>query len=153
MSLILGLGSNQGDQKKNFEIACSHLEKISPIISKSNIYKSKAVDYTDQPDFYNQVIELALPTKKPTLVMDEILKIELLMGRVRDIDKGPRIIDIDIIFWGLESINEKTLTVPHPSWNKRSFVVKPLQELPFFKTLEKCFKMPTSFDVQAIVIE
>jgi 2-amino-4-hydroxy-6-hydroxymethyldihydropteridine diphosphokinase len=150
MSLIVALGSNIGDKECFLELASQHLQKITPIIFKSRIYKSAAVDYEDQPDFYNQVIELKIPSIEPKVMMEKLLEIELIMGRVRDTDKGPRVIDLDILFWGTEHINIPNLCAPHPRWEQRSFVVRPLSELPFFKTLEKCFKMPTSFDVDAI---
>ena len=150
MSLIVALGSNIGNKIEHLNQACEHLKLLSPIIYKSRIYKSAAVDYEDQPDFYNQVIELEIPKIEPKIIMEKLLEIELFMGRVRDMDKGPRVIDLDILFWGLDHINITNLCVPHPRWELRSFVVRPLSELPFFKTLEKCFKMPISFDVDAI---
>jgi len=61
-------------------------------------------------------------------------------------------VDIDMIFWGLTEINTPLLTLPHPRWAERSFVIYPLQELPFFKTIEKCFTIPTSFNVEAFPI-
>jgi len=61
----------------------------------------------------------------------------------------PRIIDMDIVFWGLETHHTKLVTIPHPRWPERSFVIRPLQELPFFKTIEKCFTIPKSFQVEA----
>jgi 2-amino-4-hydroxy-6-hydroxymethyldihydropteridine diphosphokinase len=79
----------------------------------------------------------------------ELLEIENQLGRVRKEKWGPRIIDIDIIFWGLHKIETKILTVPHPFWSQRSFVVEPLKELPFFQTLKKSFKIPNDFENNA----
>lgn len=153
MSLILATGTNLGNKKENLELVKQVLSKDFELIAQSQIFESAAVEYLNQPNFYNQVLEFKLPKLSPIEVLNFILQTEKNLGRVRDIDKGPRIIDIDIIFWGLENINEPGLTVPHPSWHERSFVVRPLQQLPFFKTLEKCFKIPSAFNVEAIPIK
>lgn len=153
MSLIIATGSNIGDSKSNLQEARAELEKHFTLTAQSRIYTSAAVDYLNQPDFFNQVLEFQIPKQyAPEDVMDLLLKIELSMGRKRDISKGPRTIDIDMIFWGLTEINTPLLTVPHPRWSQRSFIVYPLQELPFFKTIEKCFTIPKSFDVEALPI-
>lgn len=153
MSLIIATGSNIGDSKSNLQEARAELEKHFTLTAQSRIYTSAAVDYLNQPDFFNQVLEFQIPKQyTPEDVMDLLLKIELSMGRKRDISKGPRTIDIDMIFWGLTEINTPLLTVPHPRWSQRSFIVYPLQELPFFKTIEKCFTIPKSFDVEALPI-
>lgn len=149
MSLIIATGSNLGNKLEQLELAKKRLMKFYELIAQSEVFESEAVDYLDQPDFYNQVLEFKLPDEDPVLTLKKLLQIEKEFGRVRDIDKGPRTIDIDIIFWGTEHISQPGLTVPHPSWDQRSFVVRPLQQLPFFKTLEKCFKIPTEFEIEA----
>lgn len=149
MSLIIATGSNLGNRLEHLQCAKEELAKFFDLIAESKVFESDAVDYIDQPGFYNQTLEFKIPNSKPTDVLTKLLEIEKKFGRVRDIDKGPRTIDIDIIFWGTENINEPGLTVPHPSWQDRSFVVRPLQQLPFFQTLEKCFKIPTTFVVEA----
>jgi 2-amino-4-hydroxy-6-hydroxymethyldihydropteridine diphosphokinase len=149
MSLIIATGSNQGNSltilREAKSILCSHFS----FIAESRIYTSKAVDYENQPDFFNQVLEFNLPALLPDTVMTYLLDIERQMGRSRIIPKGPRTIDIDIIFWGQEKFNSEHLTIPHPRWNERSFVVRPFQELPFFQTIEKCFTIPMSFEIDA----
>ena len=152
MSLIIATGSNQGDSLKFLDLAKDRLSAEFTLIAASRIYKSGAVDYTDQPDFFNQVLEFALPALSPYQVMTKLLQIEQQMGRTRIISRGPRTIDIDIIFWGLEKYNSEHLTVPHPRWTERSFVVRPFQELPFFQTIEKCFTIPGSFEIEATPI-
>ncbi len=149
MSLIIATGSNIGDKLQNLELVKERLKKEFNFIAQSDVFESEAVDYLDQPDFYNQVLEFQIPNESPSNVLKSLLDIEKEFGRVRDIDKGPRTIDIDIIFWSTEHINETGLTVPHPSWSERSFVVRPLQQLPFFQTLEKCFKIPSEFKIEA----
>lgn len=149
MSLIIATGSNIGDSLHHLEEAKEILSQKFSLIAASRVYVSKAVDYKNQPDFFNQVLEFRIPALSPHQVMNELLTIEKSLGRNRNIPKGPRTIDLDIIFWGLDTIDEPALTVPHPRWSERSFVVKPLQELPFFQTIEKCFTIPRSFNVDA----
>lgn len=151
MALIIATGSNQGNSLENLKIAKDKLSQKFELIAQSRIYLSAAVEYEAQPDFLNQVLEFALPASMtPQHVMHWLLELELEMGRKRDIPKGPRTIDLDIIFWGMISLMDQGLTIPHPRWQERSFVVKPLQELPFFQTIEKCFTIPQSFKVEAL---
>jgi 2-amino-4-hydroxy-6-hydroxymethyldihydropteridine diphosphokinase len=152
MSLIIATGSNIGDSLDYLQHAQQELSHHFQLIAGSRIYRSQAVDYQSQPDFFNQVLEFHLPTKNPDEVMQRLLEIELSMGRKRDIPRGPRTIDLDIIFWGLQTHHTNILTVPHPRWLDRSFIVRPLQELPFFKTIEKCFTIPESFKVEAFPV-
>lgn len=149
MSLIIATGSNIGDSLKTLKEAKNHLGSLYDLIAESRIYTSRAVEYENQPDFFNQVLEFKLPASDPETVMSQLLQIEKNFGRNRDVPKGPRTLDLDIIFWDLQKFNSQHLTIPHPRWLERSFVVKPLQELPFFQTIEKCFTIPGIFNVDA----
>lgn len=146
MSLIISTGSNIGERKLHLEKAKNILSENFKLIFASRIYESPAVDYREQPDFLNQVLEFQIPNIPSTEVMQLILDIEKKLGRVRNISKGPRTIDIDILFWGLVMVNTPLLTIPHPSWAQRNFIVSPLKELPFFCVIEKNFSIPTDFD-------
>ena len=152
MSLIIATGSNLGDSLKTLSTAKETLHSKFGLIAASRVYTSKAIEYENQPDFFNQVLEFNLPDLPPQEVLKYILLIEEEFGRTRKIPKGPRNLDLDILFWGLEKINEFNLVVPHPRWSERSFVVKPLSELPFFQTIEKCFTIPNNFEVDAYPI-
>ena len=152
MSLIIATGSNLLQPLENLKLAKKILINHFDFIAESRIYKSAAVDYEAQPDFFNQVLEFKIPNLTPDQVMNLLLEIEKEMGRVRDISRGPRIIDLDIIFWRLEEHCTKTVTIPHPRWLDRSFIIRPVQELPFFKSIEKCFTIPRSFKVEAFPI-
>lgn len=152
MSLIVALGSNIGNSLEILVQVRTVLDKRYQLIAASKVYRSKAVDYESQPDFFNQVLELRLPALHPSVVMEDLLDIEKIFGRNRNIPKGPRTLDLDIIFWGLENYKESALIIPHPRWMERSFVVRPLKELPFFQTIEKCFTIPKIFDVEATPI-
>lgn len=145
MSLILSLGTNLGDKLENLEKAKKELQKSFQLIQESSIYSSKAVDYEDQPDFLNQVLNFQLPDQNPEQVLHKALEIEKLLGRRRDIPKGPRTVDIDILFWGLETINKPNLVVPHERLFERSFIVLPLKELDIFNTLQQKFSFPQVF--------
>jgi 2-amino-4-hydroxy-6-hydroxymethyldihydropteridine diphosphokinase len=149
MALIIATGSNLGSRLENLAWAKARLCEHWTLVAESRIYTSAAVDYLAQPEFANQVLQFALPWETPQAVMQKLVSIELEGGRVRDISRGPRTIDIDIVFWGLETLRSDILTVPHPRWAERSFVVRPLSELPFFHAVEKCFTIPRSFDTEA----
>ena len=123
------LGSNQQNPQKQLLLAQKLIaKKIGPIKRKSAIYQTAAWGNTNQPDFLNQVIivETKLPAQQ---TMQIILQIEKKMGRLRTVKNAPRIIDIDILFFNKEIINEKKLTVPHPQLQNRRFVLVPLNEL------------------------
>lgn len=145
MSLIIATGSNLGNKIDHLKEARLKLQNELELIGQSRVFSSPAVDYENQPDFYNQLLEFKIPQMPPHDVIRLCLDIEKTMGRTRKIKRGPRNIDIDIIFWGLDSISLPELTVPHPRWSERSFIVLPLQELPYFETLAKHYKIPTSF--------
>lgn len=151
MSLILALGSNQGDKKEFINLALEELSKNWKLIARSNFYESKAVDYTDQDDFINLAAEFTLPHCSPKEALNIILEIEKKMGRVRTINKGPRMIDIDIIFWGTQTTKQNDLTIPHPAWDQRSFVCLPIRELPYFETLKDHFIFPEKLNNEAFV--
>lgn len=152
MSLIIASGSNVGNTLEHLKLAEDTLSKHFEWIASSRVYCSKAVDYENQPDFFNQVLEFKIPDISPDETMQLLLDIEKKMGRSRVVLRGPRTVDLDIVLWGLESHNTQHVTIPHPRWLERSFVICPLMELPFFKTVEKCFTIPSSFKVEAFPI-
>lgn len=152
MSFIIATGSNIGQSVETLKKAQKRLSEEFELVAASRIYSSKAVEYENQPDFFNQVLEFRIPALTPVETMKKLLLIEKEFGRNRDIPKGPRTLDLDIIFWSMEQIHEPELTVPHPRWIERSFVVRPFQELPFFQTIEKCFTIPRNFTVEAFPI-
>jgi 2-amino-4-hydroxy-6-hydroxymethyldihydropteridine diphosphokinase len=152
MALIIATGSNQGDSQNLLQLAKELLQKKLTLVAESRVYKSGAVDVTDQPDFFNQVLQFDLPPLSPVEVMNFLLETEKKMGRQRLVPRGPRTIDIDMIFWNLDVFNSEHLTIPHPRWMERSFIIRPLSELPFFQTIEKCFTIPKSFNVEAFPV-
>ena len=146
MSLIISTGSNLGDRESFLNEAKKELTSLYEIEEESQIYESPAVDYLNQPDFLNQILSFKTPDCGPPKVLENLLRIEKTMGRTRDIDKGPRTIDLDILFWDLTQINEEDLTIPHPRLFQRSFIVKPLKELKVYDQLREHFSFSEKFD-------
>ncbi|MFZ8999921.1 MAG: 2-amino-4-hydroxy-6-hydroxymethyldihydropteridine diphosphokinase [Bacteriovoracaceae bacterium] len=133
MELIIALGSNIGERQTNIQKAKDYLTTHFKLIKESKIIESCPVDYLNQPYFLNQVLEFETSIQKPEEILSITQSIESLMGREKVIDKGPRNIDIDIVFLGTKQVNTKKLIIPHPSWQSRSFVKEPLKELPYYQ--------------------
>lgn len=132
--VILGVGSNLGnriDTIKNaiFNLSC---EGILPQ-TISSYYETEPWGLKNQKDFMNVVL-LATTELNPMHVLQVTQGIELNMGRIRKEHYGPRIIDLDILFYDQLILKTKALTIPHPQIHKRNFVLIPLQEImPDFK--------------------
>ena len=128
-STYLLLGSNMGNSAELLSNAIKQIEnKIGPLLLSSNLYATAAWGNTSQPDFLNQVIKITTHlAAAETLAI--ILSIEKNMGRIRTTKNAPRIIDIDILFFNNEIINQCDLIVPHPEIQNRRFVLTPLQEI------------------------
>lgn len=103
-------------------------ERCGTIIDRSSIYETAAWGKTDQDCFLNQALVLETTINARDL-MNEILYIENLMGRDRIEKYGPRIIDIDIIFFNHQIIRENGLIIPHPEMARRRFVLEPLNQV------------------------
>lgn len=122
-------GGNLGLRTEHLHRAASDIADIcGPILKASGIYETMAWGYTHQPDFYNQVLQIKTHLDAFEL-LHTILEIEKKMGRERLIKMGPRIIDIDILFFNDDIINTKTLQIPHPRIAERKFVLEPLVEI------------------------
>lgn len=129
--IIIGLGSNLGDCRRNLKQAGLMVEEaFQTMLYYSSIYRSEPVELEAQPWFLNQVAyffnEGAL---SPTKILTVLKKIEQVIGRTPGIRYGPRLIDLDLLFfknWIFESFS---LTIPHPKITERSFVLIPLAEI------------------------
>ena len=127
-SIFLSLGTNVGDKNKNLLEGLTFLKEFVNILSISSVYKTEPLLYEDQEDFLNIVTEIDYQGTAKSLLL--IIKdIEKQMGRKKTFRYGPRIIDIDIIFFKGEEINEEDLIIPHYDWHTRLFVIQPLYEL------------------------
>lgn len=128
--VYLSLGSNIGNKRKNILEAIRKIGELenTEVFKSSTILETEPFGYLEQDNFLNTCLEVkTLMTAQEFL--KEILQIELDMGRVREIKWGPRIIDIDILFYDKEIIEEDNLAVPHPWICEREFVLDPLSEI------------------------
>ncbi len=126
--IFLLLGTNVGNKILHLDEAKKAIAKISQIVNQSSIYKTAAWGNTDQPDFYNQAIEINT-ILEPEALLNEILSIEAELGRERKEKWGPRIIDIDILFYDQRIVQKENLVIPHPGILLRKFVLEPLVEM------------------------
>src|SRR5581483_1173892 len=127
--VFLLIGGNMGDRLQNLRQAKAVLQQTcGPVVQESAIYETAAWGKTDQEAFLNQalVLETNLPARE---LLATILLVEEKLGRRRMEKFGPRIIDIDIIFYNDAVIDEPGLTVPHPQLPYRRFVLTPLNEI------------------------
>ena len=128
-NVYLLIGGNMGDRMANLAAARNSINiECGRIVTESSIYETEAWGYKEQNAFLNQALVIQTSLQANAL-MDSILKIEIALGRKREIPLGPRIIDIDIIYYNDEIINSSTLTIPHPSMAQRKFVLMPLNEI------------------------
>lgn len=127
----ISIGSNIGDKLLNCQKGISALTKSgrSVIIGQSNFYKTEPVDYTDQDWFVNSAVKIET-TLDPFQLLYELKIIEKHAGRTEDpIRYGPRILDLDIIFYDNIVINSSELIIPHPKMHKRRFVLKSICDI------------------------
>jgi 2-amino-4-hydroxy-6-hydroxymethyldihydropteridine diphosphokinase len=126
--IYLSLGSNLGDRLANLHNAISCLPpKAQPLI-QSSVYETEPWGYSDQPTFLNQVIKAATALD-PTNVLKFLKQIEVILGRKETFHYGPRLIDLDILFYDDLVLETPTLTIPHPRIAERAFVLIPLAEI------------------------
>ena len=126
--VYISLGSNVGNREAYLSYAITWLKTEGRIVSLSSFYETEPVEFTNQEWFLN--CAAALETNKtPQELMAAMLKIEQSMGRRRTHEKGPRIIDLDILLCGDMIINAPGLIVPHPALHNRRFVLEPLAEI------------------------
>ncbi|WP_412519247.1 2-amino-4-hydroxy-6-hydroxymethyldihydropteridine diphosphokinase [Staphylococcus simulans] len=128
--VFLGLGSNVGDRENQLKEAIRLLGEQPGIevVKVSSFYETEPVGYVDQPDFLNLCVEIQTELS-PKAVLESGLAIEQQLHRVRKERWGPRTLDIDILLYGDQIIEEEDLTIPHPRMTERAFVLIPLQEI------------------------
>ncbi|SJZ86626.1 2-amino-4-hydroxy-6-hydroxymethyldihydropteridinediphosphokinase [Selenihalanaerobacter shriftii] len=129
-AVYLSLGSNLGDREEYLKEAISKLGQHIQIKvdTVSSVYKTEPVGYTNQDEFLNLVVKIKT-SLSPMELLNHIQEVEKNLDRVRDIRWGPRTIDIDIILFGKNKVNSQRLTIPHPRFHERAFVLVPLAEL------------------------
>ena len=123
------IGGNLGNRKENLSQAIALIREQCGVLTRSSsIYETGAWGKTDQPSFLNQALEISTSLNARQL-MRKILAIEKMMGRIREVKLGPRIIDIDIILFENEIHDLRFLKIPHPEMQNRRFVLVPLAEI------------------------
>ena len=121
----VGLGANLGDREGTIRAAVAELPGV---VAVSTLRETDPVGITDQPRFVNGVA--ALETElKPRELLDVLLAVERRLGRERGQRWGPRTIDLDLLLYGDEVVDETGLTIPHPRLHERRFVLEPLADI------------------------
>lgn len=126
----IGLGSNQGDRELNIDTALNSLAQITGcrLDKVSRFYQTKPWGHQDQPNFLNAACGIWCKISAADLLA-QLQSIETEYGRERKIKWGPRSLDLDIICFGQEKIDTPELTIPHPFFKQRRFVLEPLAEI------------------------
>ena len=128
----IGLGANLGERERTIAAALRRIDEDerTALMGSTVPIETDPVGYTDQPRFFNAAASLAT-TRSPSELLDLLLEIERDLGRVRGEGPryGPRTIDLDLLLYGDETIDEGALEVPHPRLHERRFVLEPLAEL------------------------
>jgi 2-amino-4-hydroxy-6-hydroxymethyldihydropteridine diphosphokinase len=145
---FVGLGSNLGDPE---ELIASALELLAgeegiEVLAVSSLRETDPVGFEDQPRFLNGAAELATELA-PRELLERLLAIERRLGRIRGEGPrfGPRTIDLDLLLYGEETVQEPGLTLPHPRLHERRFVLEPLVEL------DPALEVPGRGPVQALL--
>ena len=126
--VYLGLGGNLGDPPETFRHALHQLAEHTKIIGVSKLYRSKPYGYPDQPDFYNAAARISTDLT-PLDLLARLQGIEQTLGKKVIRENGPRIIDLDLLLYGDETLDLPDLQLPHPGILLRDFVLRPLHDL------------------------
>lgn len=127
--VAIALGSNLGDREAHLLFAIRRLSGILTDVRVSSFYNTAAEGVDEpQPDYLNAALSGTTTLSAPAL-LGEMLRIERERGRERSSFRASRTLDLDLIFYGDDTISTPELTVPHPRWREREFVAKPLAEV------------------------
>lgn len=126
----VAFGANVGDQEAVFRFACSRIDELprTRLVARSSLYRTAPVGVGEQPDYLNAVI--GIDTRlAPLTLLEALLAIEIEGGRTRPFIQAPRTLDLDLLLYGDQRIDEPELRVPHPRMHQRAFVLAPLAEI------------------------
>ena len=126
--VYIGIGSNLGDRIANISRAVALFSSYGNIELMSSVYETEPEGLKGQPDFLNCVIKAQIEID-PARLLAVLKKIEKEMGRKRGRRNGPRLIDLDLLFYNNRVIDTPDLTVPHPRLPQRAFVLVPMVEI------------------------
>jgi 2-amino-4-hydroxy-6-hydroxymethyldihydropteridine diphosphokinase len=127
-TVYLALGSNLDNRLANLKQAVAALPPQMEVKTKSHIYETPPWGYEDQPKFLNQVIK-ATTYLEPEPLLKHIKRLEVMLGRKASFQYGPRLIDIDILFYDDLVLDTPSLVIPHPRLHERGFVLLPLMDI------------------------
>ena len=126
--VYLALGSNMGNRLSNLKAALLNLTPQMTVKQKSSVFETPPWGFTEQDAFLNQVVKVTTYLE-PEPLLRHLKRMETALGRVPNFQNGPRVIDIDILFFDKMIINTPPLVVPHPRLHERAFVLVPLAEI------------------------
>jgi 2-amino-4-hydroxy-6-hydroxymethyldihydropteridine diphosphokinase len=126
--VYLALGSNMGNRLANLKNAISLLTPQMVVKKKSPVYETPPWGYADQPAFLNQVV-MAETYMEAEALLGHLKRLETALGRVESFQNGPRLIDIDILFYDDVILDSPPLVIPHPRLHQRAFVLVPLNDI------------------------
>jgi 2-amino-4-hydroxy-6-hydroxymethyldihydropteridine diphosphokinase len=126
--VYLGLGGNLGDPPATFRKAIGQISDFAQIIGVSKLYRSKPYGFSDQPDFYNAAARISTDLY-PIDLLARLQDVEQKLGKKVVRENGPRIIDLDLLLYGNETLDLPELQLPHPGILQRDFVLRPLHDL------------------------
>jgi len=127
-TVYLALGSNLGDRLANLKQAIDSLTPQMEVRAKSSVYETPPWGYEDQPKFLNQVVK-AKTYLDPEPLLKHLKRLEVALGRQASFPNGPRLIDMDILFYDELIVNTPSLVIPHPRLHERGFVLLPLMDI------------------------
>jgi len=126
--VYLALGSNLGDRLTNLKEAIAALTPQTDVKAKSQVYETPPWGYQEQPKFLNQVVR-AKTYLEPEQLLKHLKRLEVALGRKESFPNGPRLIDIDILFYDDLVLKTPALVIPHPRLHERAFVLMPLMDI------------------------
>jgi 2-amino-4-hydroxy-6-hydroxymethyldihydropteridine diphosphokinase len=126
--VYLALGSNLGNRFENLKEAIAALPPQMTVKAKSHVYETPPWGFEDQPPFLNQALQVQTYLQ-PEPLLKHLKRLEIALGRKTSFRNGPRLIDIDILFYDDLVLNTPTLTIPHPRLHERGFVLLPLMDI------------------------
>ena len=126
--VFVALGTNMGERAENLEIGIERLGEVMTVTGRSRLYQSAPMYVTDQPAFLNMAIR-GTTKLSPEEFLDALKRLEHEIGRRPTFRNGPRVIDLDILYYGDTLMDTDRLNIPHPRIGERGFVLEPLRDM------------------------
>lgn len=155
----VALGANLGDRDASLRDALGRMAAVPEleVLRISRVYETDPVGYVDQPVFLNMAAALGTELS-PIALLRKLLSIEREMGRVRDVQWGPRTIDLDLLVYEDVVMDTTELTLPHPRMSERAFVLAPLRDIwrsseafPWQHALDKMMRQPEGIRLRGVL--